>query len=69
LAGEVTGPQIYDAFHLATAKRLKAGQIVTINERHFAQLTAVPVVNPIQRKHPGKDKGDARASNPFTVRK
>jgi hypothetical protein len=41
------------------AERLKVAQIVTINERHFAQLTSVPVINPLQRKHPGKEKGEA----------
>lgn len=59
LASGVTGPQIYDAFHCAMAERLKVAQIVTINERHFAQLTSVPVINPLQRKHPGKEKGEA----------
>jgi predicted nucleic acid-binding protein len=59
LASGVTGPQIYDAFHCATAERLKVAQIVTINERHFTQLTALPVVNPLQRKPPGTGKGDS----------
>jgi hypothetical protein len=41
------------------AERLEVDQIVTINERHFIQLTVVPVVNPLQRKPSGTGKEDA----------
>lgn len=50
LASGATGPQIHDAFHCAMAKRLKVGQIVTLNERHFAQLTRLQVIKSAPRE-------------------
>lgn len=59
LASGATGPQIYDAFQCAIAERLRVGQLVTINQRHFAQLTRLPVINPLQRKAPAPNDGEA----------